>query len=171
MLEAFRDYSCLYGEPYIFCGQAWFLSESPVSRVVREIPRRLARIIPRSAMTLLIVEDEAIVSLYLRSSLEAFGHTVVGLAPTGAQAVKNALSSYPDLILMDIRLNGDTDGIEAAKQIRNHRPAPVIFITANTDDMVMRRASELEPLGYLSKPLDVTALRGIMESAVRTLTA
>ena len=73
-------------------------------------------------MRLLIVEDEAIVSLYLRSSLEAFGHTVVGLAPTGAQAVKNALSSYPDLILMDIRLNGDTDGIEAAKQIRNHRP-------------------------------------------------
>ena len=72
---------------------------------------------------------------------------------------------------MDIRLNGDADGIEAAKQIRNHRPAPVIFITANTDDMVMRRASELEPLGYLSKPLDVTALRGIMESAVRTLTA
>ena len=122
-------------------------------------------------MTLLIVEDEAIVSLYLRSSLEAFGHTVVGLAPTGAQAVKNALSSYPDLILMDIRLNGDTDGIEAAKQIRNHRPAPVIFITANTDDMAMRRASELEPIGYLSKPLDVTALRGIMESAVRTLTA
>ena len=78
--------------------------------------------------------------------------------------MENALSSYPDLILMDIRLNGDTDGIEAAKQIRNHRPAPVIFITANTDDTAMRRASELGPLEYLSKPLDVTELRGIMQT-------
>lgn len=72
---------------------------------------------------------------------------------------------------MYIRLNGDADRIGAAKQIRKHRTIPVISITANTDDTAMRRASELGPLEYLSKTLDVMELRGIMQTVTSANTS
>jgi diguanylate cyclase (GGDEF)-like protein/PAS domain S-box-containing protein len=101
---------------------------------------------------ILIVEDEKIISLDLQRRLEKFDYNVVGLCTTGTEAVEKTGEFLPDIILMDIMLAGDIDGIDAAKRIKDQYQIPVIFLTAYADEKTLERAKEAEPFGYILKP-------------------
>ncbi|GAB4372602.1 MAG: hypothetical protein Kow009_08640 [Spirochaetales bacterium] len=101
---------------------------------------------------ILIVEDEKIIALDLKRRLLDFGFEVIGIIPTGEQAITVAGEESPDLILMDIMLKGQIDGIEAAKQIRHSLDIPVVFLTSYSDQDTLDRAKEAEPFGYILKP-------------------
>jgi diguanylate cyclase (GGDEF)-like protein/PAS domain S-box-containing protein len=103
---------------------------------------------------ILIVEDESVVSLDIRMQLEKMGYAVIGAVATGEQAVDVALRDLPDLVLMDIKLKGEMDGIQAASIIRESIDIPVIFLTAFADEKTLSRAKVSGPFGYALKPLD-----------------
>jgi CheY-like chemotaxis protein len=100
----------------------------------------------------LLVEDENIVALDIQHRLKKLGYTVVGWATTGPDAIEQAAKMYPDLILMDIRLKGEMDGITASEQIRSCLDIPVVYLTAYSDEATLQRANRTEPYGYLLKP-------------------
>ena len=102
----------------------------------------------------LVVEDESIVAMDLKNSLKVLGYEVVGTAPTGEEAIAKANQTRPDLILMDIILKGEMDGIQASETIRAHLDIPVIFLTACADDKTLQRAKITEPMCYLLKPFE-----------------
>ena len=89
---------------------------------------------------ILIVEDEVIVAKNIEKHLNSAGYSVVGYATTAEESIKKALKEKPDLVLMDIKLKGATDGIEAANKIRETLHLPVIFLTSYTDDDTFQRA-------------------------------
>lgn len=101
---------------------------------------------------ILIVEDEMVISMELAATLKRLGYEISGQAISGEEAVKKADELLPDLILMDIRLQGDMDGIEAAGIIRSRHDIPVVFLTAHSDEATLKRAIEIQPSGYLIKP-------------------
>jgi len=101
---------------------------------------------------ILIVEDNRIVSLDIQISLEALGYLVVGTAASGEVAIKTVSERNPNLVLMDINLEGAMDGIEAARQIQREYNIPIIFLTAFGDDVTKNRAMQLNPSGYIVKP-------------------
>lgn len=101
---------------------------------------------------ILIVEDEGIEALDLQNRLIAQGYTVPDIAATGEEAVKKTEEASPDLVLMDIMLHGEVDGVTAAEQIRARFDIPVIYITAYADEDTLQRAKITEPYGYLVKP-------------------
>ncbi len=111
---------------------------------------------------ILVVEDEGIVSLELTEQLERMGHSVVGVADTGEEALALTESTRPDLVLMDIRLKGPIDGAEAARRIRSVSDVPVVFLTAYSGDDVLQRAMQSEPYGYLVKPIQEQQLYGML---------
>ncbi len=115
---------------------------------------------------LLIVEDEKIIALDLQKRLEKFDYQVVGLATTGKQAVELVEEFSPDIILMDIMLSGDMDGIEAAKIIGRRYHIPVIFLTAYADERTLERAKEAEPFGYILKPFKEKELNTTIDIAL-----
>jgi CheY-like chemotaxis protein len=101
---------------------------------------------------IMIVEDEAVVALHLRLELTKLGYTVAGTATAGQQALKMIEEVFPDVILMDIHIQGDMDGIETAKRIPRYLHIPVIFLTAYSEDITLKRAGDTYPYGYLIKP-------------------
>ncbi len=101
---------------------------------------------------ILIVEDERIIALDLKKRLERFGYPSPEIVSTGEDAVSTAASYAPDIILMDIMLGGETDGIDAAKTIQQEYNIPVIFLTAYSNEQTLERAKEAEPYGYILKP-------------------
>lgn len=115
---------------------------------------------------ILIVEDENIVALDLEMRLSGLGYQVVGMTATGEGAIHQALSLRPDLILMDINLRGEIDGVEAALQIQQHQDIPIIFLTAYADDATFRRAVSTELFGYILKPFDEKELQMGIEIAL-----
>ena len=116
---------------------------------------------PRS-LRILIVEDEILIALDMRTMLEAGGHTVVGIADTADHAVAAALRERPDLVLLDIALVGSRDGIDAAIELRARLDIPSLFITAHPDPILRQRAQVAKPLGFLAKPLDEDVLRQLL---------
>lgn len=114
-------------------------------------------------LRVLIVEDEAIIALYLKRQLIAEGWEVAGIAATGRDAMRMALEGKPDVVLMDISLSGAMDGIEAARGIRSSSGPPVVFCTSYDDADIRDRASAAGALAFLSKPVDIKALRAIVE--------
>ncbi len=119
-----------------------------------------------SSPRVLVVEDEAIVALDIRSQLEQLGYVVVGTAATAGQACRLADELQPDLVMMDIHLQGEADGIDAAAEIRRRRPVPVVFLTAYADSDTVARAKGVEPYGYLVKPFNESDLRTTIEIAL-----
>ncbi len=115
---------------------------------------------------ILIVEDEKIVALDLKGSLKILGYEVVGTACSGPEAIAKALETRPDLVLMDIILKGEMDGIQASEAIRSQMNIPVIFLTACADDKTLERAKVTEPFGYLLKPFEERELHGHIEVAL-----
>ncbi|MCP4298092.1 MAG: response regulator [Proteobacteria bacterium] len=101
---------------------------------------------------ILIVEDEAFIALGLQKKLETFGYFVSDVVHSGEKAIERVIELQPDLVLMDIVLEGEMDGIEAAKKIWDQFRIPIIYISAYGDDKNLNRAKQTEPVGYLLKP-------------------
>jgi len=115
---------------------------------------------------ILVVEDESIVALDLENGLRSLGYSVPALASSGEEAIQKAAETRPDLVLMDIRLRGDMDGVEAAGEIRARFDIPVVYLTAFADDDIVRRARSTEPYGYLIKPFEERQLHTTVEMAL-----
>jgi PAS domain S-box-containing protein len=116
--------------------------------------------------TILIVEDEAIVAMDIEDRLAGIGYQLAGRAASGERALALAEDKRPSLILMDIRLKGDIDGITAAEEIRRRFHIPVIFLTAYSEDATLDRAKLTEPYGYILKPFDDRELKSAIEIAL-----
>ena len=114
----------------------------------------------------LVVEDENIIALNIKSKLKKLGYSVPSIASSGEEAIKKADITFPDLILMDIMLKGDMDGVEAAEQIREKFDIPIIYLTAFSDDKILERAKLTEPYGYILKPFKENDLRTSIEIAL-----
>jgi two-component system, sensor histidine kinase PdtaS len=119
-----------------------------------------------SKRSILIVEDEGIVAEDLAEVLRHMGHEVAGITTTGEEAVEFARNHRPALILMDIHLAGDMDGIEAAQQIHRECQLPVLFLTAHSDPSMILLAQQTGALGYILKPFDEYDLRLQIEMAL-----
>ncbi len=115
---------------------------------------------------IVVVEDDRVVARDIVQQLTRIGHTVVGTTARGEDALALTLATRPNLVLMDIRLEGEVDGIDAAEQIRARSRIPVIFLTAYADDPTVQRASQAEPFGYLIKPFEDSQLRTAIEMAL-----
>ena len=118
------------------------------------------------ANTILIVEDEQIVAIAIEGHLQRLGYQVVGTAASGKEACEKAAELEPDLVLMDVRIKGPTDSIEAARRIRESRDVPVVFLTAYSDVDTVERAKLVEPYGYVVKPFDPRDLHTTIEIAL-----
>ncbi|MBW1740452.1 MAG: PAS domain S-box protein, partial [Deltaproteobacteria bacterium] len=115
---------------------------------------------------ILVVEDKGIVAEDIQRSLQALGYGVSGVASSGEEAIKKAEETRPDLVLMDIMLQGELDGIEAADQIRSRFNIPIIYLTAYADDKTLERAKITEPFGYIIKPFEDRELHTTVEMAL-----
>ncbi|MCT7969519.1 ATP-binding protein [Laspinema sp. D1] len=118
-------------------------------------------------ITVLVVEDEIITAIDIQSSLENLGYHVPPIASTGQEALDQVAKFQPDIILMDIVLKGEIDGIETANRIRDRQPIPIIFLTAYSDDATLARAGISEPFGYLLKPFDDRELHTTIQMALK----
>lgn len=115
---------------------------------------------------ILVVEDEVVTAWNIQESLAEFGHTVVGRVISGVEAIEVAIATRPDLVLMDIRLKGQLDGIAAAQEIYSTLEVPIIYLTAHTDDATLNRAIASNPFGYLVKPFRKAELHSAIQVAL-----
>ncbi|MES2163403.1 MAG: diguanylate cyclase [Pseudomonadota bacterium] len=115
---------------------------------------------------LLIVEDQAVIAADLEASLTRCGYQVCGTAASGAEALLLTQRHRPDLVLMDIRLQGPLDGIQTAEKLRSEFDTAVIFLSAHTDGATMQRAKLVTPYGFLVKPFDERELQINVEVAL-----
>ena len=120
-----------------------------------------------SQASILIVEDERIVAAAVQEVLRFMGYGVAGIADSGRKAVQMATEVQPDLVLMDIRLRGVLDGIEAAQEIQAELGIPVVYLTAYADKAMRERAEASEACGYVTKPFRLADLRSAIEGALR----
>jgi DNA-binding NarL/FixJ family response regulator len=120
----------------------------------------------QAGIRILVVEDDPTTSLLVGAVVRHQGYQVAGTASSGAQAIALAESERPDLVLMDVELAGDMDGVDAALAIREGLGLAVVFLTSHTDPGVLERAKRVEAHGYLLKPLDPRALRPTVELAL-----
>jgi PAS domain S-box-containing protein len=119
-----------------------------------------------AGVRILIVEDNILTANNLKDKLEGIGYSVCGIASSGAQAVQIVDDVSPDLLLMDIELNGDMGVIKATKQIRSFASIPIIYVTAYTDTGSLQRSKVNAPYGYITKPFEETSLLSTIESAL-----
>jgi DNA-binding NarL/FixJ family response regulator len=115
---------------------------------------------------ILIVEDQAIIARGLKRELEGLGREVVGMAYTSMEALKAAAELNPDLILMDIGLENDADGIAVASAIRSERDVPVIFLTGFSDPETLERAMSVSPFGHILKPFEIHDIQAAIAAAL-----
>ena len=116
---------------------------------------------------ILIVEDESVAAWYLQEALENMGHQIIGSVAAAEAAIQFAGETQPTLILMDIRLQGEMDGIAAAEQIHAQFDIPVVYLTAHADDSTLSRAIATNPFGYLVKPFQEREVHTTIEIALR----
>lgn len=119
-----------------------------------------------SEKKILIVEDELIIQLVNKQIVEQAGYAVCGCAADSTTAIQLVKDTLPDLVLMDIKLEGDVDGIDTMKVIREFSKVPVIYVTGNSDDMHVRRARETGMNDFLIKPVDFSTLLAAIKKAV-----
>lgn len=113
----------------------------------------------------LIVEDDMIISMVLERMIKKLGHEVVDKVITGRGAIDSAFELKPDLILMDIQLKDDIDGISAMQKIREESDVPVIYITGNSDQYNLTRAQKTNFVDYLVKPIQMSHLKNSINKA------
>src|SRR5690348_4409710 len=116
---------------------------------------------------ILVVADENVVAMDLENDLARLGYDVVGVADNGPEAVRIASDTHPQLVLMDIKLRGQMDGVETARKIRDGLQVPIVFITANTNEGTFRRAQEIQPFAYLTKPYRASDLNAAVALALQ----
>jgi light-regulated signal transduction histidine kinase (bacteriophytochrome) len=115
---------------------------------------------------ILIVEDEGVLAFQLALDLERMGHTVAGIYASGEEALQGMETARPDLVLIDIKLQGEIDGIETAGHMHQRYGIPIIFMTAHSEESTIERAKLTEPYGYLLKPINPGELQIAVEVAV-----
>lgn len=118
------------------------------------------------SVKILVVEDEAITSEVIAEQLEELGYTVTDTVTSGSEAIASTAETIPDLVLMDISLGGDMDGIAAAAKIREQFHLPIVYLTAHSDDTTLERAQVTEPFGYIIKPYSERDLRVAIKNAL-----
>ena len=119
-----------------------------------------------SNKSILIVEDDRIISMVLERTLLRNGYDIIGKVDTGEEAIAQCREQEPDLVLMDIQLKHEMDGITAMNRIREFSDVPVIYITGNSDALSRESAKETGYVDYLVKPIQTTALLGILEKTL-----
>jgi CheY-like chemotaxis protein len=115
---------------------------------------------------ILVVEDERLVAKHIENMVRGLGYEISGVAATGEDAVRITLETLPDLVLMDIMLRGDMDGIGASEQIWEKAAIPVVYLTAYADEATLERAKVTDPFGYLLKPFEERELYTAIEMAL-----
>ncbi len=115
---------------------------------------------------ILVVEDELLISKITKRTLEKLGYTVTSVVVSGEEAIERAKKDSPDLILMDILLKGEIDGITAAGDIKPQLDIPIVYLSSSADEEKLRRAKKTEPFGYLIKPFDELVLHSTIEMAL-----
>lgn len=120
-----------------------------------------------SKASILVVEDEILVAASIKIALQNLGYNVTSTVPSGEEAILRAKEDNPDLILMDIVLSGDMDGIEAASKIRSLYQIPFIYLTAYANGKTKERAKQTDPDGYIIKPFKNRELNDTIESALK----
>ncbi len=118
------------------------------------------------AKKVLIVEDDMILSMVNKKYIEILGHKVVQCVRTGLDAIAAAKKYQPDIILMDIRIEGDMDGIEAMVEIRKFLVTNVIYLTGNSDPLTKQRVDQSDMLAFCIKPVSIDDLKAILEQVV-----
>lgn len=115
----------------------------------------------------LIVEDDAVIANVEKWRLLKLGYELCGSVENGADALMSIESLKPDIVLMDIGLKGEIDGIETAGRIKKNFNIPVIFVSSNIDDATIARAREIQPDGFIKKPFDDDDLRIAIELGIK----
>lgn len=115
---------------------------------------------------ILVVDDEAIITMQLEERLSSMGYTVAGMAASGADAVEKARRLQPDLVLMDIVMPGKLNGIEAAQVIISEMNIPIVFVTSYADDAIIQKAKQVRPYGYIIKPFNELEIKAAIEVAL-----
>lgn len=116
--------------------------------------------------SILVVEDERIIALDIKQTLINLGYSVPAIASSGVQALEKIIQFSPDLVLMDIMLQGEIDGVKTAEKIRHSYQIPVVYLTSHTDEITLQRAKATEPFGYIVKPFDEKDLYTTVEIAM-----
>jgi PAS domain S-box-containing protein len=114
----------------------------------------------------LIVEDEVVVAVNLRDRLQQLDYEIPAIVFSGEEALQHVAETRPDLVLMDIRLQGEMDGVETAREIYLRFNVPVIYLTGHADDVTLQRAKITEPFGYVLKPFTIKELHSTIEMAL-----
>ncbi len=117
-------------------------------------------------VSILVVEDEALIAMEIKARLSHLGYKVVAVADSGEKAIRSAQEHQPSLILMDVHIKGDIDGIEAATRIQASRDVPVVYLTAHSDRATLNRAKQSSLFGYLLKPFEERELRVAIDMAI-----
>lgn len=115
---------------------------------------------------ILVVDDEAIITMQLEERLSELGYTVVGMAASGEEAIERARASRPDLVLMDIVMPGKLNGVDAAEVISRELDIPVVFVTSYADDTILEKAKTVLPYGYIIKPFNELEIKAAIEVAL-----
>ena len=122
---------------------------------------------PARTIRILVVEDENVIARDIKDCLENLGYSVPAIAASGVEAIAKATELLPDLVLMDIRLKGQMDGIQAAEQIWSRLQIPVIYSTGYSDKNTLERAKATAPFGYILKPIEERELYVAIETALQ----
>lgn len=115
----------------------------------------------------LIAEDETLIAEELTDRLSRLGFSVIAAIDSGEEAIAIAIRERPDLVLMDIRLKGEKDGVQAAKEIRQHVDVPIVYLTAYSDQLTVNRAAGTDYDGYILKPFHRLELQSTIEVAMK----
>lgn len=115
---------------------------------------------------IIIAEDEKIVAKDIENKLKKSGYDVIGVVSTGKDLLDKVSESPPDLVLMDIKLDGDMDGIETAQKLKDGYGLPVVYLTAYADKITLNRINDTKPGGYVLKPFKLSDLRQSIEAAI-----
>ncbi len=115
---------------------------------------------------ILVVEDEMIIGAKISMQLTSLGYEVTGILPRGEEAILHVQQNKPDIILLDINLKGKIDGIETARQIQLQNNIPVIYLTANSDEVTFNRAKPTKPAAFISKPFKQLDLQRAIELTI-----
>lgn len=119
----------------------------------------------KGPVKILIVEDEVFIGLSLEAALSREGFEITGIAASGDEAVRETAASRPDILLMDIHLAGDMDGLETAAQICSSEKIPIIFMSGYADEYIQTRVDSFTPVAFLIKPVKIPQLIQLLNDA------
>lgn len=119
-----------------------------------------------TAVKILVVEDEMIIGAKISMQLSSLGYEVTGILPRGEDAIQHVADNRPDIVLLDINLKGQLDGIETAARLQQHGHIPVIYITANADEATFNLAKSTRPYAFISKPFKQLDLQRAIELTI-----